>query len=87
MSVHHAISEHSRRQASRIENFNRLDGLREQHIEEAVAKCVRGEAFTVAAINEITAAINELARQGIVPTRRSVTEQMVRDYAESLKNS
>ncbi|RAV17669.1 DUF2533 family protein [Paenibacillus contaminans] len=85
MSVHYAISEHSRRQAARIENFNRLDELRERHIEEAVAKCLRGEAFSVAAINEATAAINELARQGIVPTRQTVTEQMVRDYAVKLK--
>ncbi|WJH34039.1 YpbS family protein [Paenibacillus sp. CC-CFT747] len=81
MSVHHAISEHSRRQNQQIEAFLQLDRKREQSIEEALDLCRRGEPFSVAEINRITAEINERAKKGIIPTRRMVTEQMIRDFA------
>ncbi|WP_166244511.1 YpbS family protein [Paenibacillus turpanensis] len=84
MSVHEAISEHSRKQHEHLQRFLELDALREQAIQLAVADCLAGKPFTVEAINETTRRINDHAHHGISPTRVYVTEQMVRDYAEQL---
>ncbi|MFC3884100.1 YpbS family protein [Bacillus songklensis] len=85
MSVHKAISEHSNRQHQRIKQFAQLDSLREMYIEEAVSRCRQGQSFSVEQINEVTKQINELARQGIVPTRKMVTPEMVQEYVERQK--
>jgi hypothetical protein len=85
MSVHKAITEHSNRQHQRIKKFAQLDALREAYIEEAVSRCRGGQPFSVEQINEVTKQINDLARQGIVPTRKMVTPEMVQEYVERLK--
>jgi hypothetical protein len=85
MSVHKEISQHSNRQHQRVKVFAELDMMREYYIEEAVSLCKEGQAFTVDKINEVTKQINDLARQGIVPTRKSVTIEMVQEYVDRLK--
>jgi hypothetical protein len=86
MSVHKAISEHVNKQNHRINEFLVLDQQREQFIEEAVVLCKQGAAFTTDKINEVTGQINELAKQGIIPTRKLVTVEMVREYVQKLQN-
>ncbi|MCM3726917.1 YpbS family protein [Neobacillus cucumis] len=84
MSVHKAITEHVNKQNKKINDFLSLDQLREMYIEEAVTLCREGKPFTTEKINMVTNQINELAKQGIIPTRKLVSVDMVREYA--LKN-
>jgi accessory colonization factor AcfC len=83
MSVHKAITAHVNKQNKKINDFLSLDQLREMYIEEAVALCKAGKPYTTEKINEVTLQINDLARQGIIPTRKIVTVEMVREYALS----
>ncbi|MEC3755932.1 YpbS family protein [Bacillus halotolerans] len=78
--VHKAISAHSAKQHEHIKTFMQLEHLREMAIEEAVAKCKNDEPFSTDAINEITEKMNQLAKKGIVPTRRLVSKEMVNKY-------
>ena len=80
MSVHHAITNHGNKQNKRIKEFCILDQQRELYIEEAVQLCKEGKDFSTEKINEVTKQINALANQGIVPTRKLVTVEMVRQY-------
>ncbi|RBW68712.1 DUF2533 family protein [Bacillus taeanensis] len=84
MEVHRSISKHSESQHKRISLFRSLDAQRELAIEDAVRKCQNGEEFSIEAINAVTAEINELANQGIVPTRKLVTKDMIQQYVEKL---
>ncbi|MEH7546686.1 MULTISPECIES: YpbS family protein [Bacillaceae] len=84
MSVHKAITEHVNKQNKKINDFLSLDQLREMYIEEAVTLCREGKPFTTEKINMVTNQINDLAKQGIIPTRKLVSVEMVREYA--LKN-
>ncbi|MBD3858588.1 YpbS family protein [Bacillus sp. 28A-2] len=81
-SVHEDISAHSQKQHAHIQSFLALEQKREQAIEAAVAKCEQKEPFTTDEINAITSKMNELARGGIVPQRKHVTIDMVREYVE-----
>ncbi|UQZ46418.1 YpbS family protein [Bacillus sp. PK3-037] len=78
--VHKAISAHSAKQHEHIKTFMQLEHLREMAIEAAVAKCKNDELFSTDAINEITERMNQLAKKGIVPTRRLVSKEMVKEY-------
>lgn len=82
--VHQAITAHSKKQHALIRTFVELDAKREAYIEEAVALCQRGEPFSVHNINEVTKQINELAKNGIVPQRKYVTVDMVKEYVQKL---
>jgi hypothetical protein len=84
MSVHKAISEHSKTQNKRVEDFILLDQERERLIEDAIAKCKENLEYDVAQINKVTLEINELARKGIVPGRKLVTKEMVAEFVERL---
>jgi len=84
MSVHKAITEHVNKQNKKINDFLSLDQLREMYIDEAVTLCREGKPFTTEKINMVTNQINDLAKQGIIPTRKVVSIEMVREYA--LKN-
>ncbi|TYR79994.1 DUF2533 family protein [Priestia megaterium] len=87
MSVHKAISAHSKKQHELVKSFVGLDTMREQAIEAAVALCKEGKNFSVDNINAVTQQINELAKNnGIVPTRKYVTEEMVKEYVNRLTN-
>jgi hypothetical protein len=81
MSVHKAITEHVNKQNKKINQFLFLDQQRELYIEEALHLCKQGRDFTTDKINEVTNQINILAKQGIIPVRKSVTKEMVTDYA------
>ncbi|OXM85547.1 DUF2533 family protein [Paenibacillus rigui] len=84
MSVHEAITAHTRKMHSHLEVFQALDAEREHAIEEAVQACKAGQPFSITAINQAAARINEHAKHGISPTRPYVTEQMVLDYVNQL---
>lgn len=82
MSVHQAISAHSKKQQEAIQTFLELDKKRENYIEEAIVKCKNNELFTVDQINGISKKINDLATKEIIPTRKYVTIEMIREYVE-----
>jgi hypothetical protein len=85
MSVHKAITKHVEQVNSRVNVFKQLDNAREKYIEEAVQQCLNGENFSVQKINEVTEEMNILAKLGVVPSRKLVTIDMVREYTEKLK--
>jgi hypothetical protein len=85
MSVHKEITAHVNHANKRITDYLALDQKREFYIEEAVELCKQGKAFSTAKINEVTNQMNELAKQGIVPTRKNVTIEMVREYVNRMK--
>ncbi|WP_243385195.1 YpbS family protein [Bacillus kexueae] len=78
--VHQAITKHSNRQHQLVKTFVQLEGQREAYIEDAVQRCKEGLPFTVEGINQVTDEINALAKNGIVPTRKRVTPEMVKEY-------
>ena len=82
--VHQAITAHIQKQHAIIKRFVQLEAERERYIDEAVVLCQNGQPFTVEKINEATKQINELAKNGVVPQRKYVTVEMVKDYAERL---
>lgn len=86
MSVHTAITAHSRKQHDHIEAFLHLDLLREQAIEQALQKCLQNKPFGMEEINQISRKINEHALGGISPTRKLVTAEMIEEYAARSKN-
>lgn len=85
MSVHKEITQHVNKQNQRIKDFLALDQQREFYIDEAVALCRQGKDFSTEKINHVTNQINELAKQGIVPSRKKVTIEMVKEYVEKSK--
>ncbi len=87
MSVHEAISKHSSKQHQILKDFLQLDHQREIYIEEAVSLCKSELEFTTDKINIITKEINELAKQGVVPQRKLVSTQMVKEFASRLGKS
>ncbi|PWW25870.1 uncharacterized protein DUF2533 [Cytobacillus oceanisediminis] len=85
MSVHKAISEHVGKQNKIITSFAALDQEREYYIEQALDNCKKGLPFSADKINEVTSRINELSKQGIVPARKLVTMDMIKEYASRIK--
>lgn len=81
MSVHHAISAHSARQADYIVLYRKLDAMREVRIEQAIEQCRQGEAVNLAAINEVTQQINQLAQRHHLPPRKLVTLDMIQSIS------
>ncbi|MDQ0228825.1 YpbS family protein [Metabacillus malikii] len=79
-NVHEAISQHSNKQHQHVQSFLKLEARREALIEEAVQLCLNSLPFDVDQINQVTKDMNKLASKGIVPTRKLVTTDMVKDY-------
>jgi hypothetical protein len=84
MSVHKEITKHVNNANKRINDFIKLDQQREYYIQEAVELCKQGKEFSTDSINKVTNQMNELAKQGIVPSRKIVTPKMVQEYAATL---
>ena len=82
MSVHKDISLHAEKQNKLFNKFALLEQKREDYIQEAIELCKAGKEFTTDFINEVTLQINELANQRLVPIRKVVTPEMVREYVE-----
>ncbi len=80
MSVHQEISKHSSRQHAIVSEFLMLEQRREKLIDIAVEQCGKGLPFSVKEINEVSKQMNQLAQKGIVPQRKLITEQMVKEY-------
>ncbi|KKI88718.1 hypothetical protein WQ54_29855 [Bacillus sp. SA1-12] len=81
-NVHEAISQHSKKQHNHIQSFLRLEAKRESFIEEAIQLCVNSLPFDVDKINQVTKQMNHLATEGIVPTRKLVTTDMVLEFVK-----
>jgi hypothetical protein len=86
MSVHKEISAHSTKQHEILKQFLQLEQQREFYIDEAVSLCKQGKEFSTDRINTVTAQINNLARQGVVPQRKLVTVEMVKEYSSRLES-
>ena len=81
-NVHEAISQHSKKQHNHIQSFLKLEARREALIEEAIQLCVNSLPFEVGKINQVTKEMNRLASEGIVPTRKHVTKEMVQAFVQ-----
>lgn len=80
-NVHEAITKHSNAQHEVVKTFVGLEQKRELFIDEAVALAKQNKGFTVDKINKVTSEMNKLAKKGIVPLRKLVTVDMVKEYA------
>ncbi|MDN4523251.1 DUF2533 family protein [Fictibacillus fluitans] len=85
MSVHMEISKHSSKQHEVVAQFLQLEKKREQLIEEAVERCSSQEPFSVNEINDVSRRMNVLAQKGIVPQRKIISEDMVKEYVGRTK--
>lgn len=81
MSVHKALAQHAEKQNVIYKEFLELDQKRESYIEEAIELCKQGHSFSTDKINEVTNKINRMNMR-IIPTRKNVTIDMVKDYAK-----
>lgn len=79
MSVHLEISKKVKSVNLIIEEYKRLDSLREQKIEEVIGKARGKEDFSVDPINQVTRKLNQHAIQHHLPSRALVTKGMVLD--------
>ncbi|WP_243290825.1 DUF2533 family protein [Bacillus sp. FJAT-47783] len=84
--VHKEISKHSNRQHQIVKTFVQLEATREALIEEAIQRCLNNEPFSVEKINAVTDEMNALAKKGIVPTRKRVTIDMVKEFVAKKYN-
>lgn len=84
MDVREAITAHTRAMHAHLEQFVKLDTMREEAIDQAVSLCKAGQPFSADEINRITALINEHAKHGISPTRRYVDESMIQQYVQKM---
>lgn len=84
--VHKEISKHSNRQHQIVKTFVQLEAAREAYIEEAIQQCLKNEPFSVEKINAVTDEMNMLAKNGIAPTRKRVTVDMVREFVAKKYN-
>jgi len=84
--VHKEITKHSNRQHQLVKTFIELDLKREEFIDEAVQLCLENKPFSVDKINAVTVEINQLAKKGIVPTRKRVTVEMVKEFVQRKYN-
>ncbi|MBN8208629.1 DUF2533 family protein [Bacillus sp. NTK071] len=82
MSVHKGISDQLSQKNREINLFIQLDKEREEAIARAVARCEANEEYTTDRINELSSQINELAKQGSIPTRTYVTNAMIHEYCQ-----
>ena len=86
MSVHKAITEHSKKQNEIVTKFLQLEAKRESLIEQAIQLCIEGKPFSTEEINFVTNQINQLARSGIAPQRKLVTTEMVQEFVNRKNN-
>jgi hypothetical protein len=86
-NVHEEISAHSKKQHAIVSKFLVLEERREALIDQAIQQCKQSQPFSVSGINAVTAEINELAKQGIIPTRKIVSDEMVREFVDRKSNS
>ena len=84
-NVHEAISKHSNKQHQIVKAFLQLEQQRESYIDQAVALAKENKPFSVDQINRVTSEINTLAKNGIAPTRKVVTEEMVLEYVSRME--
>lgn len=86
MSVHKGISDQLGQKNREINLFIKLDKEREAAISRAVERCEANEEYTTERINELSSQINELAKQGSIPTRTYVTNAMIEEYCQKKRD-
>jgi len=79
MSVHHEISKKVKSVNHMIEEYRRLDLLREKEIAEVIERAKRKEDFSLDRVNQVTMKLNEHAALHHLPPRVLVTKEMVLD--------
>lgn len=79
MSVHHEISKKVKSVNHMIEEYRRLDSLREKEIAEVIEKAKCEEDFTLDRVNQVTMRLNQHADLHHLPPRLIVTKKMVMD--------
>jgi len=79
MSVHHEISKKVKEVNHKIEEYRRLDAMREKEIDVVIEKAKRNEEFTLDHVNQVTAKLNQHAALHHLPSRLLVTKKMVMD--------
>jgi hypothetical protein len=84
MSVHKALAQHAEKQNVIYQEFLELDQKRESYIEEAIELCKQGQPFSIDKINEVTNKINRMNLR-IIPTRKNVSIDMIKDYVKYKK--
>ncbi|NDI35444.1 DUF2533 family protein [Chengkuizengella sediminis] len=82
MDTREALTAHTNKLHQHLVQFQKLDLLREEAIEEAVQLCREDKPFSTNKINHWTEKINEHAKQGISPTRVYVNEDMVKEFVD-----
>ncbi|MEI5906380.1 DUF2533 family protein [Bacillus spongiae] len=87
MSVHKAITKLTKKHNEIASQFATLEQQREVFISEAIHLCQQNKSFTTNKINSITNEMNELAKSGVVPQRKLVSEEMVKEYVGRLNQS
>jgi hypothetical protein len=87
MTVHKAISAHSKNQATMVATFKKMETNRELAIEQAIQLARNNEDFSVHEINEITKDMNAFRKQVNfeLPERKLVTKEMVIQYVKKRK--
>jgi hypothetical protein len=81
MSVHKELAQHAANQNLVYQEFQKLDQLREQYIEEAIELCKQDKPFSTDKINEITHKMNQINLR-FVTERKYVTVEMVKEYVK-----
>ncbi|PLT35697.1 DUF2533 domain-containing protein [Bacillus sp. V5-8f] len=86
MSVHKDLIKHANKQHRTYKQFEALDEQRERYIDEAVSLCQQDKPFTTDKINEVTDKINLLATLRVVPSRKHVTPEMIKEYVNKFSS-
>jgi hypothetical protein len=81
MSVHKELAQHAANQNLVYQEFQKLDQLREQYIEEAIELCKQDKPFSTDKINEVTHKMNQINLR-FVSERKYVTVEMVKEYVK-----
>jgi hypothetical protein len=82
MTVHKAITTHSKNQAQMVATFKKMDLQREAEIEKVLNLRNENKPFSLDEVNKITKEMNEFRKQANfeLPVRKLVTEEMVNAY-------
>ncbi|OZM57466.1 hypothetical protein CIB95_08410 [Lottiidibacillus patelloidae] len=88
MTVHKAISTHSKNQAKMVKTFQQMDELREEAINTMLTLAKNNEPFSLEEVNNISKKMNEYRKQVNfeLPERKLVTKEMVFQFLSKEKH-
>jgi hypothetical protein len=87
MTVHKAISTHSKNQANMVKTFQQMDEMRELAIDKVFSLAKNDEPFSLEEVNKISKEMNEYRKQVNfeLPERKIVTKEMVLQFLSKNK--